>query len=176
MNLGTSLVTTLVIGVAALGAWRRRALDDDARFIAIFAAVLVANAAISFPYTKDETMIPAGIFYALAAYAGVRTLLAADYSPRGLAAAVLTTVLVVTSVGWTVRAAGLPYFLRAQAFKQRGDWAELPGQWRRAGRWPEDSRSRRHGPSVARRGAGDDGSQPALRTPMAEPSLGRVSR
>jgi hypothetical protein len=32
-----------------------------------------------------------------------------------------------------VRAAGVPYFQRSQAFKQRGDWGELAGERQRAG-------------------------------------------
>lgn len=134
LAVSTSLVTTLVIGYGALRAWRMRALDDNARYIAVFAAVLGGNAAISFAYTKDEIMLPAGLFYALAAYGGSRMALAAMATARWRAAVpAVASVLVVTSLGWTVRAAGLPYFLRSQAFKHRCDWAELSGERRRAG-------------------------------------------
>jgi hypothetical protein len=134
--IGTSLVTTLLISMVAVRAWHRRALDDNNRFIVVFLVVLLANAAISFPYTKDEIMVPAGLFYALAAYGALRVLLSDVQWPRRVTAVAATTVLVLISLGWTGRAAGVPYFLRVQAFKHRGDWAELPGQWRRSGRWP----------------------------------------
>ena len=137
LNVATSLATTGAIAFASVRAWKRRPLDDDGRLIVVFLAVLVANAAISYPYTKDEIMIPAGAFYALAAYAAIRSLLPSwSPSPHAMRAAAMACVLFAASVGWTVRAAGVPYHLRAQAFKQRGDWAELPGDWRRTGQWP----------------------------------------
>jgi len=37
---------------------------------------IVANAVLSFAYTKDEVMSTAGIFYALAAFGGMRAALA----------------------------------------------------------------------------------------------------
>jgi hypothetical protein len=132
--LASSVATTSVIAYAALHRWRTRTLDDNARYIVIFAAVLAANAAISFPYTKDEIMLPAGIFYALAAYAAARVALESSPAPRSaMVAGALAAVLVLTSLGWTVRAAGVPYFQRSQAFKQRGEWGELAGERHRAG-------------------------------------------
>jgi hypothetical protein len=129
-----SLLTTSVIAYAALHRWRTRTLDDDVRYIAVFAAVLAGNAALSFAYTKDEIMLPAGIFYALAAYAGARVVLESIASARSsLIAATVAACLVIVSTGWTVRAAGVPYFQRSQAFKHRGDWGELAGERRRAG-------------------------------------------
>ena len=133
----TSLVTTCVIGYAALRSWRAPRLDDNGRYIAVFAAVLAGNAALSFAYTKDEIMLPAGIFYALAAYAGARLILESMAVPRlRPASAAVAIVLTITSMGWTVRAAGVPYFQRAQAFKHRGDWGQLAGELRRGG--PDD--------------------------------------
>jgi hypothetical protein len=130
----TSLVTTCIIGYAAVRCWKAPKLDDNGRYVAVFAAVLAGNAALSFAYTKDEIMLPAGIFYALAAYAGSRLILESMAVPRlRPAPLVVAIVLVVTSMGWTVRAAGVPYFQRAQAFKHRGDWGQLAGELRRAG-------------------------------------------
>jgi hypothetical protein len=130
----TSLVTTCIIGYAALRCWKARRLDDNGRYLAVFAAVLAGNAALSFAYTKDEIMLPAGIFYALAAYAGARLILESMAVPRLRPAPVaVAIVLAVTSMGWTVRAAGVPYFQRSQAFKHRGDWGQLAGELRRAG-------------------------------------------
>ncbi|MGH9204224.1 MAG: hypothetical protein ACRD2A_23600, partial [Vicinamibacterales bacterium] len=67
----TSLATTIVIVTAAVVRARsHRQLDDTARFLILFLAVLAGNAALSFAYSKDEILIPAGAFYALAVYAG----------------------------------------------------------------------------------------------------------
>lgn len=130
----SSAVTTSVIAYAALQRWRMRTFDDNARYIVLFAAVLAANAALSFAYAKDEIMLPAGIFYALAAYAAARVAFESMAAPRSaVVAGAVAALLVVTSAGWTVRAAGVPYFQRSQAFKQRGDWGELAGERQRAG-------------------------------------------
>ena len=133
LAVATSLATTVAIGWTALRAYRVRALDDNARYIAVFAAVVASNAAISFAYTKDEIMLPAGVFYALAAYGAWRALADSTVVRQRARAAALAVVLVAVSLGWSVRAAGLPYHQRSQMFKQRGDWAELAGDMRRAG-------------------------------------------
>lgn len=125
LMLVTSLATTVAIGFAIASAWRSRALDDSVRFIAVFAAVLAANAAISFPYTKDEIMLPAGIFYALATYGALRLLWQRVPASGTWRRASLTAAVLLISTGWAVRAAGVPYYLRSQAFKQRTDWALL---------------------------------------------------
>jgi hypothetical protein len=132
--LASSIVTTAVIAYASLQRWRTRTFDDNARYIVVFVAVLAANAALSFAYAKDEIMLPAGIFYALAAYAGARVAFESLAAPRSaVLAATVAALLVVTSTAWTVRAAGVPYYQRSQAFKQRGDWGELAGERRRVG-------------------------------------------
>ena len=132
--LASSVVTTSVIAYAALQRWRTRTFDDNTRYIVMFAAVLAANATLSFAYAKDEIMLPAGIFYALAAYAGSRVVFESMAAPRSaVVAGAVAALLVVTSTGWTVRAAGVAYFQRSQAFKHRGDWGELAGERHRAG-------------------------------------------
>ena len=134
--LATSLATTGLIAWAATDALRRRAWTDGLRLIALGAAVIVANAVLSFAYTKDEVMSTAGVFYALAAYAGMRAALA---SPQ---AVVVPVLLCLIACGWAVRAAGLHYVLRSQAIKHQVDWAELPGRWQRSGQWPHEPAQR----------------------------------
>jgi len=46
--------------------------------------------------------------------------------------------MVVLTAGWTVRAAGVHYVLRTQAFRHQNDWARTPGRLRRDGTWPAD--------------------------------------
>ena len=135
----TSVIATgLIVWAAARRVANRYALDDTARFILIGIAVLVANAVLSFSYTKNEIMSIAGAFYALAAFGAMRDgLLAAPRMPRpaGVAFALLLCLL---SVGWTVRSVGVHYVLRSQAFRHQADWVALPGLWQRSERWPSD--------------------------------------
>jgi hypothetical protein len=113
------------------------ARSDTWRYLAVFAAVLLANAVLSFAYTKDEIMSVAGAFYALAAFAVVRDMLA-SIGTRPAVAPVVVLLLAALALGWSVRASGVHYVLRSQAIKHQTDWADLPGRWRRQGEWPED--------------------------------------
>jgi hypothetical protein len=133
----TSFVTSaLLAGVAV--AWRRRRepMDDGTRLVCVFAAVLAASAAISFSYTKDDIMSTAGMFYALAAYAAVASLLPRLARMRRASAVAVVTLLVVAATGWTIRSAGIHYTAQSYAFRTRNDWAYQPVRWQRQGRWP----------------------------------------
>ena len=69
----SSLVTTALIAGAGVQVLRRyRASDPSDRLILLFAAVLAANAVLSYAYTKDDIMSVSGVFYGLAAYAAIR--------------------------------------------------------------------------------------------------------
>jgi len=132
VNVVSSLCVTLLIGRLV---WRRRRqwmrfeLGDGDRLVLLFLAVLVGNAAISYPYTKDVIMSPAGVFYALAAYVAIRELLvsARGYSFRLVSTVPVAVVLVVMSTTWCVRSVGNHYSLRYQAFLNSSDWTELDG-------------------------------------------------
>jgi hypothetical protein len=142
----TSVVTTgLIVWTAMHRAARRRPLDDTARFILVCVAVLGANAALSFAYTRDEIMSPAGAFYALAAFGAMRDgLLTATTATMSRAArGAFALLLCVLAVGWAVRSAGVHYILRSQAVKQQADWVGLTHQWRRSGLWPTDPAEQR---------------------------------
>jgi hypothetical protein len=125
LNVIVSLATTLAIGAFFLlrvRDWRHGRIAWPDHLVLVAAAVLAANAAISFGYTKDEIMSPAGMFYALAAYAAVRELvtrLSVRHGAIRLAAAV---VLCVIALGWDLRAAGLHYQTRRMAFTVRNEW------------------------------------------------------
>ena len=139
LPIATSVVTTgLIVWVAMRCAARRRPFDDTARFILVCLAVLVANAAVSFAYTKNEIMSPAGAFYALAAYGAMRDGLLTAPTMRRAVRGWFELLLCVLVIGWTVRSAGVHYVLRSQAIVHQADWADLPYQWRRDGRWPTD--------------------------------------
>ena len=136
INLAAQLGATALI-VAAARDVRQRPL------IPIFAAVLAANALVSFAYTKDEIVSVAGAFYALAAYAGARHAIARAHElprPRALAVA---AVLFVVSCAWGVRVFGVHHVLQSHAFRNRNAWAEVTMDWRARGIWPVDPESQR---------------------------------
>lgn len=130
INVGTSALAMLLLGrfvMTRAGRWRRGDLADDDRLFLVFLAVLFANAFISFPYTKDVIMSPAGVFYAAAVFVATRDACVSwsEHALQPWAAAVVWAILLAHSVGWTARAAGLPITLRYAAFVNRNDWATL---------------------------------------------------
>jgi hypothetical protein len=104
--------------------WRARRFDRDDRLVLLFAAVLAANAVISYPYTKDVVMSPAGAFLAVAVFAAGRRMLARLPArlPAGVAAA-LIAVAAVTGSAWGLRVLALHHELRQAAVVARIDWA-----------------------------------------------------
>jgi hypothetical protein len=125
LNVIVSLCTTVaIVSFVALRwrAWRRREIEWPDHLVLIAVAVLGANAAISFGYTKDEIMSPAGMFYALAAYAALRHLVARLSLRHAAVRAVAAVVLCIVALGWDLRAAGVHYHTRRMAFTVRNEW------------------------------------------------------
>ena len=130
------LLTTALIAWYALGrdaAGRRRWRDP---VVVVFAAVLVANAAVSWAYAKNEIIGTAGVFYALAAFVAARAWL---LQPPRRAAGAAVALLAIVSTAWAVRDAGLHFKLRHTAFVSRSEWAEvlMPSE---RDQWPADAR------------------------------------
>jgi hypothetical protein len=101
---------------------RRWTLDEDDRIVGVFVAVLVANAVISYPYTKNVIMSPAGAFFALAVYVAARRWL--EHVPAKHLG--LTAILfAVLTCGWAYRVAGVHYNLRWTAAEQRAQWVSV---------------------------------------------------
>jgi hypothetical protein len=142
LPVATSVITTGLLAWTAVRRASRSSLDDTSRLMLIFLAVLAANAAMSFAYTKNEIMSTAGAFYALAAFGGMRDWLLAVDRP-GRIAVVSMLMLGVLSIGWSIRSAGVHYALRSQAIKHQIDWVDLPDEWRREGEWPADPAKQR---------------------------------
>ena len=105
---------------------RALVITDADRLMVLFIAVLVANALISYPYTKDVIMSPAGAFQALAAGVALAALLerVCLRPARRLAVSVLLCVLCAT---WSIRLVAINYALREHAWIVRNDWAEVFG-------------------------------------------------
>jgi len=125
----SSTATTVLIGWAVIGRFRQRAPalhEADGRLLVIAGAVLVANAAISYAYTKHEILSVAGAFYASAAFVAARD--AIDHwhaSPRRVAGVAVVLVLALIATMWTFRSVGVHHMLRVQAFRVRVDWARV---------------------------------------------------
>jgi len=108
--------------------WSRRAairrwhLDEADRLVIVFGGVLLANAVISFPYTKNVIMSPSGVFLGLAVYAASRAWLQAMPQRYVAITVVLFTVL---TCGWAFRVAGNHYNLRRSAAEQRAEWVTV---------------------------------------------------
>ena len=68
---------------AAFAWWRtgESTLGRSGRLAIVAVVVLVANAALSFSYAKDDIIAVAGVFYAIAAFAAVRAVL--EYAQAG---------------------------------------------------------------------------------------------
>ncbi len=108
-------------------AWLARRFDAADRLVFIFIGLLAANAVLSFPYTKDEILTPAGAFYALAVAVAVRDLLIRA-SAVGRPSPALVLFLAVLSSVWTVRAVGFHLTLRESTHDIRNEWAYVD-QW-----------------------------------------------
>ena len=83
--------------------------------------LLPANAVISFPYTKDVIMSPAGVFMALAVCVAARhVLVPAAGSHRR---AVTLAACLLLSMAWSARLLSLHVELRVAQHKVREEWA-----------------------------------------------------
>ena len=135
MNVAVSLLTTAAIAAWSIRrwpAWRARQFQPDDRVVLVALAVTVANAVLSYGYTKDEIMSPAGAFYALAVLVVARDLVTAPrvagasgpIAARPAAWAMLVVIGIV-SAGWAVRAAGLHYQMHQMAHDVRNEWVTV---------------------------------------------------
>jgi hypothetical protein len=124
------LATAVVVRYAWVRrhAWMAQAFTHGDRLVILFAVVLAANAAISFAYTKDIIMSPAGLLQAAAVFVAVRDLVGRTPAPslRRLSVAVL---LLVLSTSWAIRAVGLQAALDSTAVSVREQWAFVD-DWR----------------------------------------------
>jgi len=109
--------------------WRSRAFDRSDQIVLLFVLVLGANAAISYAYTKDVIMSPAGFFFAAAFFVACRDFVEGlsrpgAYARTGRAGRALgVAVVALLSVTWSIRAVGLHAGLTQSAYTIREQWA-----------------------------------------------------
>lgn len=125
--LATAVATTAASALIAVFAWRRLPawrtwqFTRDDRLVLLFLVLLPANAVISFPYTKDVIMSPAGVFMALAACVAARHVLVPAAGAHGRNVALAACVLL--SIAWSARLLSLHVELRVAQHKVREEWA-----------------------------------------------------
>jgi hypothetical protein len=131
LNVIATVSVTFVIGMFAWRRryeWKGRRFGRDDQLVALFLMVLAANAVISYPYTKDVIVSPAGAFFAVAAFVAVRSLLPvlpSRMTPGITATAIVATLLV--SASWTFRVVGTHLNLRTGAYVERNEWVYAEG-------------------------------------------------
>jgi hypothetical protein len=127
--------TILILWFVVTRRWWRRPVEwsHGQRLALLAVAVLGANAGISYPYTKDQIMSIAGVFFAAALFAAASEFLTAP-PRRVLLRTIGVSVLMMASTAWSWRVIGLQHNLVHTAFSQRNDWASLDG-W--AAAYPE---------------------------------------
>lgn len=136
INVASSVLATTFI---AAFAWSRRAewragrLGSDDQLVVVFMAVGLANAAISYAYTKDVILSPAGAFFALALAVSARHVLNHASRASVLRATATGLVLLALSAGWAFRALGAQIALRHAAEAVRVEWAYVDGWLERQG-------------------------------------------
>ena len=161
----TSAITTALIVCVGVARWRGRAPEMSAlstQLFRIFVAVLIANAIVSYAYTKHEIISVAGAFYAFAAYVAVRHaidiggphdgsggpkdgsggLKAAGYQVGAIGRAALCVLLGSLACAWAFRSAGVHHMLQTQAFRERVEWARLDPERIAERGYPSDAPAR----------------------------------
>jgi hypothetical protein len=128
INICASLIATSIVtafAIRRIRQWRTQRPTYDDQLLVLFLVVLGANAAISYPYTKDVLMSPAGMFYAAVVFVATRDLVTrmSVTRPAALAQGLVAVAVLAMSTTWTIRAAGLAQSLRDSASVNRSDWA-----------------------------------------------------
>jgi hypothetical protein len=125
--LSTGLIAWVVVARVRGGVASMR--DELSQLLIVSMTVVIANAVMSYVYTKHEIMSVAGCFYAVAAFVAGRHAL--DWLRREApAAARIAVVIVLASCAalWAFRSIGVYHMLRVEAFKVRNDWARMPAE------------------------------------------------
>lgn len=125
--MSSCVTTTILVAFIArrVPHWRSLRVEHADRMCLIALAILLANAVISYPYTKDVVMSPSGMFYGIVSFFAVRWLVTITWDAPTARRVAVCLALAIVSVGWTVRLFALPYAMRQTAFTNRNDWASV---------------------------------------------------
>jgi hypothetical protein len=141
INLVSSVATTALLvwyGVTHLRGGGAAWSDRNRLFVAV-CGVMIANAALTVAYIKDEIISPGGLCYAIAVFIAVAALVESLPRRGPAVASIIALLLATTAALWMFRAAGVHYVLRYDAFKVRNDWVEVLRE-DKPGDWPTDPR------------------------------------
>jgi hypothetical protein len=114
--------------------WRARRFEQSDQLVLVFFVVLAANAVLSYAYTKDVILSPAGGLFAVAMTVAARHVLDAPRRPRAGAA----LVLALLSGAWAFLAIGAHLELRTAAATMRSEWVYVDEWLQRASEVPTD--------------------------------------
>jgi hypothetical protein len=109
--------------------WRRRRewlafqFGRTDQIVFIFFGVTAANAVISYPYTKDVIMSPAGIFFAAALTVTLREFLQDALTATTIRATMSGVLVTALSLAWAVCLVTAHFGLRYAAAQTRAEWA-----------------------------------------------------
>lgn len=128
----TFLASLCATGLIAAFVWRRRSafaawrFDRDDQLIALFFIVLAANAVVTYPYSKDVVMSPAGVFFAIAVSVAARSILSSLPTTASLRFEALALgAFALTGILWGIRLTEAHLNLRAGAVVERNEWAYM---------------------------------------------------
>jgi len=125
INVLSSALTTSLIGWYLLRRLprTRAAWTSHDRVMVVSVVLVVVNSLFASTYIKDEILSVAGVFYAVAAYIAIASLLRTCITYGAVAFAAAAITIVVVGPLWTFRVAGLHFQLKTAAFKTRNEWA-----------------------------------------------------
>jgi len=114
----SSVVTLLSIVVWAARTFRRNAISNELKVAALLPVLLVGSMIFGAFSQKDYIPLMALPVYVLACFYALRWLFARPLLPAAL------VIGIVLFAGWSIRTAGLFYYLQRVAHDARAEWAE----------------------------------------------------
>lgn len=142
LNMLSSMAMTasVVWYLGHLSGWRKWTFSRGHALVLVGFAVLVANAVMSYPYSRDASMSPAGVSYAIAAAPAMAYIVSRLRTQRAIGRAIVLAALMLISAAWCLRTVALTYTLRTTGFVYRNDWVGAEDWLRDQGVLPTDER------------------------------------
>jgi hypothetical protein len=141
VNVVASALGSFVLGIYAWrrrSDWRARRFDRADQLVLVFLVVTAANAVLSYGYTKDVILSPAGAFFAVALAVASQHFLESIGSMASRRAAAAIVMVAVLSTTWSFRAIGAHLALRGSAATLRSEWAYVDLWLERKSQVPTD--------------------------------------